>query len=64
MNLLQTIRLILEIIKKTLGYGEKANKQKLEQDVEDRANDKLDWIRMRMRDQHQVGRDEETDSRE
>ena len=64
MNLLQTIRLILEIIKKTLGYGEKANKQKLEQDVEDRANDKLDWVRMRMRDQHQVGRDEETDSRE
>jgi hypothetical protein len=64
MNLLQTIRLILEIIKKTLGYGEKANKQKLEQDVEDRANDKLDWIRMRMRDQHQVGRDEETDPRE
>ena len=64
MNLLQTIRLILEIIKKTLGYGEKVNKQKLEQDVEDRANDKLDWIRMRMRDEHQAGRDEETDSRE
>ena len=62
MNLLQTIRLILEIIKKTLGYGEKANKQKLEQDVEDRATDKLDWIRMRMRDQYQTRRDEETDS--
>ena len=64
MNLLQIIRLVLEIIKKTLGYGEKANKQKLEQDVEDRATDKLDWIRMRMRDQHQTRRDEETDPRE
>mgnify|MGYP003335380043 FL=1 len=64
MSILQTIRLILEILKETLGYGKKAEKRKLEQDVEDRANDKLDWIRMRMRDQHQVGRDEETDSRE
>ena len=64
MNLIQTIRLILEILKETLGYGKKAEKRKLEQDVEDRATDKLDWIRMRMRDQHQVGRDEETDSRE
>ena len=64
MSIIQTIRLILEILKETLGYGKKAEKRKLEQDVEDRANDKLDWIRMRMRDQHQVGRDEETDSRE
>lgn len=61
MSIIQTIRLILEILKETLGYGKKAEKRKLEQDVEDRANDKLDWIRMRMRDQHQVGRDEETD---
>lgn len=61
MSILQTIRLILEILKETLGYGKKAEKRKLEQDVEDRANDKLDWIRMRMRDQHQVGRDEEAD---
>ena len=64
MSIIQTIRLILEILKETLGYGKKAEKRKLEQDVEDRANDKLDWIRMRMRYQHQVGRDEETDSRE
>lgn len=64
MSILQTIRLILEILKETLGYGKKAEKRKLEQDVEDRANDKLDWIRMRMRDQHQVGRDEETDSKQ
>ena len=64
MNLLQTIRLILEILKEALGYGKKAEKRKLEQDVEDRATDKLDWIHMRMRDQHRVERDEETDSRE
>ena len=61
MSILQTIRLILEILKETLGYGKKAEKQKLEQDVEDRANDKLDWIRVRMRDQYQTRRDEETD---
>ena len=64
MSILQTIRLILEILKETLGYGKKAEKRKLEQDVEDRANDKLDWIRMRMRDQHQTRRDEETDSKQ
>jgi hypothetical protein len=62
MSIIQTIRLILEILKETLGYGKKAEKRKLEQDVEDRANDKLDWIRMRMRDQYQTRRDEETDS--
>jgi hypothetical protein len=61
MSIIQTIRLILEILKETLGYGKKAEKRKLEQDVEDRATDKLDWIRMRMRDQHQTRRDEETD---
>jgi len=61
MSIIQTIRLILEILKETLGYGKKAEKRKLEQDVEDRATDKLDWIRMRMRDQYQTRRDEETD---
>lgn len=64
MSIIQTIRLILEILKETLGYGKKAEKRKLEQDVEDRATDKLDWIHMRMRDQYQTRRDEETDSKQ
>jgi len=61
---MQIVRLVLELLKEFLSYGKKAEKEKLEADVNDRADDKLDWVRKRMQDTDQAGRDEETDSGE
>ena len=44
--------------------AKKLKKEKLEADINDRADDKLDWVRKRMQDTNQAGRDEETDSGE
>jgi len=59
---MQIVRLVLELLKELLSYGKKSEKEKLEADINDRADDKRDWIRKRMQDTDQAGRDEETDS--
>ena len=64
MRITEIITLVLTILKELFAYGKKAEKEKLEADINDRADDKLDWVRKRMQDTDQAGRDEETDSGE
>lgn len=64
MRITEIITLVLTILKELFAYGKKAEKEKLEADINDRADDKLDWVRKRMQDTNQAGRDEETDSGE
>ena len=64
MRITEIITLVLTILKELFTYGKKAEKEKLEADINDRADDKLDWVRKRMQDTDQAGRDEETDSGE
>jgi len=64
MRITEIITLVLTILKELFAYGKKAEKEKLEADINDRAGDKLDWVRKRMQDTDQAGRDEETDSGE
>ena len=60
MSVLGIIRAILELIKELFGYGKKVEKKKLEELVDARRRDKLDWVRNRMSDNGapEVGRDE------
>tara|TARA_R100001244_G_scaffold2697_1_gene4106 strand:+ start:110 stop:310 length:201 start_codon:yes stop_codon:yes gene_type:complete len=60
MSVLGIIRAVLELIKELFGYGKKVEKKKLEEMVDARRRDKLDWVRGRMSDNDppEAGRDE------
>ena len=60
MSTLGIIRAILELAKELFGYGKKVEKKKLEEMVDARRHDKLDWIRSRMSNNGtpKAGRDE------
>ena len=60
MSVLGIIRAVLELIKELFGYGKKVEKKKLEELVDARRRNKLDWVRDRMSDNGapEAGRDE------
>ncbi len=54
MRITEIITLVLTILKELFAYGKKAEKEKLEADRKERAEDKLEGVRKRRQDTEQA----------